>query len=76
MTLQWSVVNPVELFVGLSGKSKPHAPRCDCLLLLHQAKDKVIFLSCPYNGEVSSQILASSPSVAPLQGGDVDDEET
>ena len=76
MTLQWSVVNPVKLVVGLSDKTKPHAPFCDCLLLLHQAKDEVVFLSCSDYGEVSSQILASSTSVAPLQGWDVDDEET
>ena len=75
MTLQWSVVDPVKL-VGFSGETKPHAPSCDCLLLLHQAKDEVVFSSCPDYGEVSSQILASSPSVAPLQGWDVDDEET
>ena len=76
MTLQWSVVNPVELVVGLSGKAKPHAPICNCLLLLHQAKDKVIFLSGPDYGEVSSQILASSSSVAPVQVWNVDDEVT
>jgi len=76
MTLQWSVVNPVKLAVGLSDKTKPHAIKCDCVLLLHQAKDKVIFLSGPDYGEVSSQILASSPSVAPLQGWNVDDEKT
>ena len=66
MTRQRSVVDPVELLVVLSDKTKPHTPSCDCLLLLHQAKDEVIFLSCPDYGEVSSQILASSPSVAPL----------
>lgn len=66
MTLQWSVVNPVELLVGFSDKTKPHAPIRDCLLLLHQAKDEVIFLGCPDYGEVSSQILASSPSIDPL----------
>ena len=76
MTLQWSVVDPVELVVGLSGKTKLHAPICDCLLLLQQARDEVIFLRCSDCGELSSQILASSPSVAPLQGWDVDNEET
>ena len=76
MTLQWSVVNPVELLVGLSDKTKPHTPSCDCPLLLHQAKDEDIFLSCTDYGEVSPQILASTPSVAPLKGWDVDYEET
>jgi len=76
MTLQWSVVNPVKLVVGLSDKTKPHAPNCDRLLLLQQAKDEVIFPSCPDYGEVPSQILASSSSVAPLQCWNVDDEET
>ena len=73
---QWSVVDPVELLVGFSGKAKPYAQVCDGLLLLHQAKDEVIFLSCSDYGEVSSQILASSSSVSPVQGWDIDDEET
>ena len=76
MARQWSVVDPVELLVGFSGKAKPYAPVCDGLLLLHQAKDEVIFLSCSDYGEVSSQILASSSSVSPVQGWDIDDEET
>ena len=76
MTLQWSVVNPVKLVVGLSDETKPHPIKSDCLLLLHQVEDKVIFLSCPDYGEVSSQILASSSSVAPFKRWNVDDEKT
>ena len=71
---KWSVINPVELIVCLSVETKPHAPSRHCLLLLRQVKDKFVFVSRFDYGKVSSQILAGSSSVAPLQGWNVDDE--
>ena len=79
MTLHWRVVNPVKRLVGLSGKAKPHrAQICDCLLLLQQAKDEVIFLCCPDYDEVSSHADSGQVLRASLhfRGWDVDYEET
>ncbi len=45
LSSQGSAVDPVELSVSLADKTKPHTPSCDCLLLLHQVIDKVVFIS-------------------------------
>ena len=72
---RWTVVNPVELIVSLSVKPKPRTPICNRLLLLRQIKHKFIFIRRSDYGEVSSQILAISSSVAPFQGWNIDDVE-
>ena len=73
---QQCVICPVELVVCLSVKSYPYTIGCYFLLLGEEIKDEPILRGgCDFS-EVSSQLLAISSSVAPLQGWDVDDEET
>ena len=68
LSLQWSAINPVELSVILSVESNPHSPVLNCLLFHYQVTCEVILSFWSDYGEISSQILASRPSVAPIEG--------
>lgn len=68
----WSTIHPVELVICLSVEAKPHTVGCDCLLLLHQVEDELIFIGRFDDGKVSSQILACSSRVTPLWDSYVD----
>ena len=73
---QQCIICPVELVICLSVKSYPYTPGCYFLLLGEEIKDELILRGWCDFSEVSSHLLAISSSVAPLQGWNVDDEET
>ena len=76
LACQGSIVNPVELIVRFSVKSKPRTPFLHCFLVHNQVKYEVILLGRSDDGQVCPVSLINRASIAPHPGWGVQHEVT